>query len=744
MNFIRSLLLRNRTILLSPETIFQQVEEALTSEDFKAHKCSKGRKENKIEYYNIPASFDIETSSFYLNGEKCGCMYIWQFGICGFNFIGRTWADLLKFMQAVHDILELNEFNRLCVYIHNASYEFQWIRKHLSWKNVFAIDTRKVAYAVTTDGFEFRCSYILTGKSLEMVGDDLIEIPCEKLHTLDYKLVRLPTTPIEPEELQYCVNDIMVVQSLIFEKIMQDGSVARIPLTKTSYVRRFLKSCCLYGGASSHKKVKDNQFIKYRRLMKVLQLNGYKEYHMPKDAFMGGFTHSNPRLTRKIITEEESFWKKKKLRKYLIKGRPASFDYTSDYPGIMVSYSGFPMSRGEFVRPRTPEEFEHNLKYYCCIFEIELHDVETAFFSDFYIPVSKCRCLKNYVASNGRIVRAETLTMTITEVDYDIIRRAYTFDKSRTRIGGFVRYRKGYLPTPIVEAVLSLYKDKTELKGIESQESYYQLRKELLNSCYGCIVTDILRLMQVYEGEWLEPRLPKSADELIDDNNNKTERVLFYPWGIYVTAVARWNLWQGIFEFDDDYIYSDTDSLKVINVEKHQRFIDNWNRRNHVMLEEAMQHHGLDLELCHPKTKDGEEKWIGDWDFEGYYKVFKTLGCKRYMTYKYNKKKDRDELSITVSGLNKKKAVPYMLKKYKTIERCFEVFDDDLYIPPGHTGKLTHTYIDEGCSGTITDYLGNEGSFEELSFIHLEEQDYSLGINQLFKDFIETLDNPIE
>ena len=707
----------------------------------KAFKCYKGRGEHRVEYYNIPVSFDIDTSSFYIDGVKMGCMYIWQFGVCGYDFIGRTWAELLELFRALHDALELNEFNRLCCFVHNLSYEFQWIRKHLDWLNVFAIDTRKVAYGVTKDGLEFRCSYILTGKSLEMVGDDLIEIPCEKLHTLDYKLVRLPSTPIEPEELQYCVNDIDVVQSLIYERIIQDGAVSKIPLTKTSYVRRFLRSECLYGGATSHKKVKNNQFTKYRRLMNVLQIDGYREYKLLKEAFMGGFTHSNPRLTRKIITDEELFWKEKRLKKKLVRGRPGSIDYTSDYPFVMCAYNRFPMSRGEFVRPRTEEEFEHNLKYYCCVFEIELHDVCAAFFSDFYIPLSKCRCLKNYQVSNGRLVTAETLVMTMTELDYDIIRRAYTFDKSKTRIGAFVRYRRGYLPTPIVRGMLALYKDKTELKGVDDMEAYYQLRKELLNAGYGCIVTDILRLAQIYNGEWQEPQLPKSPDEMIEDANRKKDRILFYPWGLYVTAIARWNLWQGIFEFGDDYIYSDTDSIKAVNIEGHQHYINSYNRHCQVLLEEAMKFHGLDLELCHPKNKDGEEKWLGVWDFEGYYKAFKTLGCKRYMTFKYDKKKERDELSITVSGLNKKKCVPYLLEKYKTVPRCFDVFDDDLYVPPGKTGKLTHTYIDEGCSGTVTDYLGNEGHFEELSFIHLEEQDYSLDIVQTFKDFIESIDN---
>lgn len=40
------------------------------------------RKEKGSSYiYNLPCSFDIETSSTYLKEEKTAFMYIWMFGI---------------------------------------------------------------------------------------------------------------------------------------------------------------------------------------------------------------------------------------------------------------------------------------------------------------------------------------------------------------------------------------------------------------------------------------------------------------------------------------------------------------------------------------------------------------------------------------------------------------------------------------------------------------------------------------
>ena len=39
------------------------------------------KNERGISYFNIPSAFDIDTSNFYHNGEKCATMYIWMLGI---------------------------------------------------------------------------------------------------------------------------------------------------------------------------------------------------------------------------------------------------------------------------------------------------------------------------------------------------------------------------------------------------------------------------------------------------------------------------------------------------------------------------------------------------------------------------------------------------------------------------------------------------------------------------------------
>ena len=125
------------------------------------------RTNKKVTYLNIGSAFDIETTSMIINNEKFAFSYIWQFGI-GINnvYYGRTWAELEDFLYTIKDCLKLCESKRLVIYVHNLGYEFQFMRKHFNWVNIFAVDERKPVKAICDLGIEFRDSYILSGYSL--------------------------------------------------------------------------------------------------------------------------------------------------------------------------------------------------------------------------------------------------------------------------------------------------------------------------------------------------------------------------------------------------------------------------------------------------------------------------------------------------------------------------------------------------------------------------------------------------
>lgn len=688
-----------------------------------------------VYYYNIPVAFDIETSSFYRDKhgkqytyeevkdrkdrfEKVANMYVWQLGINGNVIVGRTWQEFEEVCEYIVKTLELNENRRLIIYIHNLSYEFQFIRQRFEWERVFSIDLRKPIYAITKNFIEFRCSYLLSGYGLAKLGKQLLKYPVEKkTGDLDYHIIRHDKTPLTDAEIGYCVNDVRVVMSYIQEQIEELKSVSNIPLTKTGYVRKYCRKNCLYKPKANGKGREQNW--RYFELMNELQINNLNEFNMLQRSFQGGFTHANGYYTDSVVENV------------------SSFDFTSSYPYVMIAEQ-FPMSRGVKVKIKSQEQFNLYLEKYCCVFDAVFTNILASKTNDNPISKSKCWIAENVVENNGRVVGADRIGITLTNVDYEIIKQYYSWEK--TQVGEMYCYRKGYLPTEFVKSILSLYEKKTTLKGIEGKESEYLNSKEMLNSCYGMCVTNPLRDEFIYNisHDWdIKELTEDEKGEFIYKYNTTRNRFLFYPWGIFITAYARKNLFTAITQCGNDYVYSDTDSVKICNVDRHKDYFDKYNKEVENKLKQACKHHNISFELCRPKTETGKVKLLGVWDYEGTYSRFKTLGAKRYMVEHkdaLNVNGQSYDFSLTVSGVDKKCAIPYMVKTYG--ENIFDAFTDYLHLPSEGCGKNLHTYVDYKTEGTVTDYNGEVSEFCELSTVHLEPTDYNLSLSVMYLDYL--------
>lgn len=692
----------------------------------------------KVKYCNIPASFDIETSSFMYGEEKCAIMYIWQFCVNGYVTVGRTWEEFINLLDELSKILGLNaDYKHLVIYVHNLSFEFQFMRKWLEWYKVFSLKKRQPLKAVTFNGFEFRCSYLLSGYSLAKVGEELTRYKVnKKVGQLDYKLIRTPITPLTKEELEYCVYDVLVVVAYIQEKIENEGGIIKIPLTKTGYVRNYCREKCLYIPSKTHQRRKN-----FTDLIKVLTLEP-QEYYYLHQAFQGGFTHANYDYVPRQSTQVDR-----------IESDVESRDFTSSYPAVMLSEK-FPMSKGKKVYIQNEEQFRRFIKKYCCVFSITMYGVNQKE-NVHENPISASRCIKSknfengkvelsygISENNGRVYSAEKITMIITEVDFEIYEAFYDIEEIDWESIVMYYYIPGYLPKPLIECVLDFYEKKTTLKDIAGKDVEYMLFKGMLNSIYGMMVTDICRDEIVYNDEWKDS-IKADINKEIDSYNKSKKRFLFYPWGIYITAYARRNLFSGILALGEDYIYSDTDSVKFLNSEKHQDYFERYNKLVTQKINNCLSYYGLDISRSRPKTVKGEEKPLGVWDFDGRYKRFKTLGAKRYLVEYDKPKKKYDEnggvhevkYMITIAGLSKQDGLNYMLK----LGDPFKVFNNELNIPAEETGKSTHTYLDweDGyCEGIVVDYLSRPYHFLERSAIHLEACPFSLSLSDKFAEFL--------
>ena len=667
----------------------------------------------KLTYYNIECSFDIETNSTYHNGDKVAFMYIWAFGIADLKIYGRTWEEFQSLMELISDIFELEKDKRILCYIHNFSFEFQFMRKYFKWTEVFAISERKPIKALTSLGIEFRDSYILSGFSLAKTAENLSSHTIEKMTgDLDYSLLRTKDTPLSEEEMKYVENDIVIILYYINEQIEQYGDLHKVPLTNTGRVRKYVERNCYYT-SSNHRKSSRGKYHRYRKLMQSLTLTT-SDYMIAKQSFQGGFTHANSHYTGQTLENV------------------TSIDFTSSYPAVMLAEL-FPMSKAEYVKVKDTDHFLELLKTYHVIFEATFTNIQTTIEQENYLSESKCRHIENSIINNGRIFRADKLTTTITEIDFSIIRKAYNWDSFN--ISNVHIFQKGYLPKSIIESVLELYKDKTELKGVEGKEVEYGLAKGMLNSVYGMSVTDIVRDETEYINDEWESTSPLIGNE-IEKYNDKKNRFLFYIWGVYITAYARRNLWTGILNIGDDYVYSDTDSIKLLNYEKHLPYIEKYNEVIIKKMELMCNYYKLDVNDLKPKNIQGIEKPIGVWDYEGTSEKFKTLGAKRYLTLTDNK------LELTVAGLSKKNGLEYMIEQCGgNYHKVFDYFNDELYIPAERTGKMTHTYIDDSITFTATDYLGNSTEVTTHSGVHLESVDFTLSLSKQYANFIKQVMN---
>lgn len=679
----------------------------------KAGVLNKCKNNKKITYYNAPIAFDIETTSFeqssQLDLEKRATMYIWTLSINDIIMQGRTWEEFINVIDFMIEWYQTNVYNRLIIYVHNLAYEFQFLHKYFEWDNVFALKKRCPIRALTKNGIEFRCSYKLSGYSLANLGKNLTKYKVQKLEgDLDYKLIRNCKTKLTDKELMYCINDVLVVSAYIKEYLERVNYIYDIPMTKTGVVRKVMRGKCFYNGG--RRKENLEQYNTYRKMIKKLTLD-VEIYKVLKEAFSGGFTHASALYSGTILRNVNSQ------------------DFTSSYPAVIVSEK-FPMSKFTRYKLKDEEEFNKMLDALACIIKLRFINLRPKILYENYLSESHCRHIKNSIVNNGRIVSADSLETTITEQDYFIIEDFYDWDE--IQILEFYYAYKGYLPTPFVDGVLKFYEDKTMLKDVEGEEVNYLLSKENVNSTFGMCVTDICREEIEYSPVDWTAKVPE-MEKTIQKDNNSRNRFLYYPWGVWITAYARRNLFTAIKSLGLDYVYSDTDSVKYLHKEDHIQYFETYNKIIKYKLKKAMEYHKMDINRVSPKTIEGKVKTLGVWDDEGEYTRFKTLGAKRYMTEKYNKKGEL-EINITVSGLNKQKAVPYLKETYG--DKIFENFCNELYIPKGKTGKQTHSYIDYEFEGYLTDYQGNTAYYKELSAIHLCEADYSLSITQAYMDYI--------
>ena len=595
-------------------------------------RSNKGSKKAK-GYKNCMCAFDIETTR--IEEIEQSIMYIWQFSILFLDdlhidtIIGRTWTEFEFFLE---QLMNDDNYAYYMIFVHNLSYEFQFLRGIYTFSpdEVFAIKSRKILKCEMLERFEFRCSYLQTNMSLNMFTSKM-KVEHQKLsgEKFNYEKKRFPWTELTEYEIKYSIYDtIGLVEAMYKRMILSNDNLYTIPLTSTGYVRRETKKA-MYGWSRKHKDI----------------FPTIEVFDLLEEAFRGGDTHANRYYSGTVIRADG--------KKILGIG---SYDRSSSYPDVVLNCV-FPMTRFVYIGSITENDIEKKLDrgkallLRCKITGIEQID---KFYGAPYLSYSKCRNVSRETLDNGRILSAEYVETTITDIDYEIMKREYKW--KGFEITECYESKYGSLPEPLKDIFRKYYTDKTELKGIVEQELFYNLQKALLNAGYGMMVQSPVKQSLIFT---------ESTEDIytVDENVSretlleKYNRTAFLPyqWGVWVTAWARLQLKEGINIVGDRYVYSDTDSVKYIQV-RGDNIDELFDRYNSERKKQSISN------SAYATDRHSIKHYMGVFEYEDTYTEFSTIGAKKYV---YRTKDGK--LHATIAGVNKKIA-PDELEEHGGIE----------------------------------------------------------------------------
>ena len=568
----------------------------------KRRRGNQGSRDNKRKYKNLFCAFDIEST----NDEDLqqAFMYIWQFQIDEYTIIGRTWNEWLQCLERITDKLKQDEY--IMIYIHNASYEFSFIKGiyHFEPEEVFCIEPRKVLKFEMLGHLEFRCSYLLTNMSLAAFTSKMGVKQKLSGDEYDYSIQRYPWSQLTERELEYCITDVSsLVDALKVYFSIENDNFYTIPLTSTGFVRRDVKE------AMRH----------FNRNELQNMLPDFDVYTILKEAFRGGNTHGNRYYVGRIIENV------------------SSYDRVSSYPDVQINEL-FPMS--PWIREDNIDIERACRKIFkqkrACLMRISFGNIRLRdpMCGCPYIAKHKCRNLAHHYNDNGRVLWADHLEISITDIDLHIILDQYDFDYAE--ISDFYHCRYGKLPKSMRDVILKYFRNKTELKNVKGEELYYGMAKAKLNSVYGMCVQDICKRSILYEEDIFKYDMQLSDPELYDQTIRKA--FICFAWGVWTTCHARAHLQKAIDLVGNYFVYCDTDSVKYID----EGNID-FKQYNRIRKQDSIRNGGC----C--RDPAGNMQYLGLYDYEGTYKKFITLGAKKYAYVD-----QQDQLHITVAGCGKK------------------------------------------------------------------------------------------
>lgn len=683
----------------------------LTADDILSHSLNLPKLRfgfgSRIHYFlHECCGFDIETTQIVTPSYSHAYMYIWSFTFNDLTILGSYWEEFLMLLDMFNNIFELDHKNRLLIFIANEGFEFQFMRKWLTITDSFFIEERKPLYVIHNYGIEFRDALQISGGNLATLAKNYTTTQ-KMVGDLDYNIKRnhSDAKKLTPKELQYVLNDTIILAEFMEYYFRTFSPMGFLPLTKTGILRKRVKKAATQAFKKSGSRLAN--------VMKMLHPKKELYELMMKYLFRGGYVHGTNETVGVVLSNV------------------SGVDVTSMYPDHMFLYDGYPMSK--FCRDYDTSvlHYEELNATYCTMAVIDFYniDITTAHSIE---SLNKIIEKEEAHIDNGRILDAKRIRVFITNLDYDLYKKFYKW--SKMEIKHLWKARRGRLPRYLLDIVYEYYNAKATLKrqGLNNTTEY-ALAKEMVNSGYGLTVTRMRQTTIVYNSTTDE----YETDDTFIFEREVEKQALLPQWGIWITAASRHTLLSMVYELDKTAnangdgsicIYMDTDSIKIKLYNKYHYIIDEYNRKHDILVKELCERNGYNYEsMC----------GLGSFDLEyPYIKRFKHCGAKRYAMKVYNFKTKEYKTTSTISGLTKGALLKYCTRTHKSV---WEVFEDGMNIPTKETGKLASIYNDEPHSDIVNGEL-----MEEMSSICLTPIEFTMSIDANYKKYFDEIEKRLK
>lgn len=625
----------------------------------------KQKKETKV-YCDDIICFDTESCNFFVSPEgkvysindifemcnydvpkieecfqtfKAGALpYIWQCSINDWVLYGRELPDFKKLLKYITGKVDGAETH---FWIHNISWEYQFLREILTFTDKFFTEARK-PLNLKMDNIIFRCSYRLTNLSLAKWGE---QIGVDKaVGDLDYHALYTPRSDLGEKPMFYCEQDLRVMIAGIrnYKKLYKH--IKDIPFTQTGMPRRDIKNLGR----------KTKGFTAKVAKMQPKTAEEWKVYHA---TYAGGLTLINPDhagILFQCHTPDA-------LGYINVSSDPdnpiaqRSVDRKSAYPAAMLEK--YPCS--EFFKTSSAPDWEDG-NHHLCLLEFRnlkaRYDV-TPWSASKRIMIQGAKYNPDGLSkNNGKIIKCDRYAGYFLETDYKLLKMFYTWDECIVHSHRVAL--SDYMDKHVVEYMLKRYAAKT-LRKTDPDPTMYNHEKATLNSIYGLMGTSLIHEDIIEEG-WEFHTRHKSDEEILADLKKLQDfdynNVLPYIWGCYVTSHQRLALMTtlariGVTPKDalDKLSYTDTDSGKGSYTDADMLLVDQINQQIIEWTEKRLKDQGIDPELARPKDKKGRPQYLGTWENDANYYEILYLRAKAY-AYRLNA---NDITHITLAGVPK-------------------------------------------------------------------------------------------